>query len=262
MERPAFFSLLLAGSLILLIGQAAAQVCTQTTTLPTISLSGTNSDDAAIAKIISGKAFASMLNIGPISSIPLAAFDNLPVENMGCGSCQTRGSVLLTGIFGTGPGCGTDLKYSNLIEMIMRNAPGDSGSVVLSQGPCFQPVGLIIGGVPSSNTTLAIPIGTVLSDMSVSVVGGTCHNVQPMGFGTQTGPSQDELNAREVVAQNADSLLEIPGVFLVGVGTDANGQTIIVVTADELTPEVQSEVPPTLGGFPVVLEAGKRPIFY
>lgn len=228
----------------------------------TILSGGVNTDDSAIAKVVTGDVSSTIENIGTVSSIPIQAFVNLPVEKMGEGTCLRNGNVLQTSVFGTAPGCGTTLQYQNLIEITTQNAPGDSGSLVVTQGPCFQPVGLLIGGNSGSNLAFAIPIQTVLSDLSVTVTGNSCSNAlasTATAAPTQSGPSQNEIDAGAVVNQYAESLVKIPGVFQVGVGKDSAGNVVIKVECDEITPELQSGVPPTLGGFPVQLEKGQRP---
>lgn len=228
----------------------------------TLSIDGTNTDDSAIAKVVSGDVSSTIENIGTVSSIPIQAFQNLPVEKMSEGTCLRNGTILQTSVFGSTPGCGGTLHYQNLLEFTMQNAPGDSGALVVTQGPCFRPVGLLIAGNSGSNLALANPIQTVLSDLSVTVTGNSCSNATapPTAVSAiQSGPTQDEIDAGAVVKKYAPDWLKIPGVFQVGVGKDASGNIVIKVEVDEIKPELQNQVPTTLEGFPVELEKGQRP---
>jgi len=58
----------------------------------------------------------------------------------------------------------------------------------------------------------------------------------------------------EAARADAERLIDVTGVVGVGEGTDAEGAACIVLMVDALTLELQSQVPRSLHGIPVVVE--------
>jgi hypothetical protein len=56
---------------------------------------------------------------------------------------------------------------------------------------------------------------------------------------------------QEVKARHESRLMAQPGVVAVGIGRDPDGKETIVVSLDRDRPEVRSNVPQTLEGYPV-----------
>ena len=61
------------------------------------------------------------------------------------------------------------------------------------------------------------------------------------------------LSIKEVKKQNEARLLQFPGVVSVGIGSDENGQSAIVVGLDKPRPETVTQMPRQLEGYPVVV---------
>lgn len=63
----------------------------------------------------------------------------------------------------------------------------------------------------------------------------------------------DQKVAAAVEIMNAASLMKLPGVETVGIGGNPYDMMDIwiVVGVDKLTPQVESEIPSELGGFPI-----------
>jgi hypothetical protein len=62
------------------------------------------------------------------------------------------------------------------------------------------------------------------------------------------------MSVDDVLSQNVEQLMSVPGVTGVGVGEDENGQPVISVMVAELTPELKSRLPTELGGYRVRLD--------
>ncbi|MFO7447219.1 MAG: hypothetical protein R6W90_12695 [Ignavibacteriaceae bacterium] len=60
----------------------------------------------------------------------------------------------------------------------------------------------------------------------------------------------------QVFKENQEKLLAIPGVQGYYQGLLEDGEDCIVIMIDKLTDEIQSKLPDSLEGYPVVIEAG------
>jgi len=68
---------------------------------------------------------------------------------------------------------------------------------------------------------------------------------------------EDEIDG-DFVNQYGGALLQIPGVFAVGVGHDERDNATMFVTVDKITAAMRREIPNKLGPFPVMFEKGSR----
>ena len=155
------------------------------TTAPALS-SGV---DAAIAQLRPGQMDGTgfIEDIGTISSVVKAPAVGLSVAKSGRTTGFTTGSIssINTTVSvrypkSCGGGGGTLFTFTNqvVINSSTFSAGGDSGSLIVSNDNCHQPVALLFAG--SSSSTIGNPISLVLSRVSaalgrtVSFVGGTC----------------------------------------------------------------------------------------
>src|SRR6266699_5494962 len=157
-----------------------------------------NNVDCAIAAIRAGQMDSTgfIEGIGTISSVVKAPAVGLAVEKSGRTTGTTTGTI---GAINTSVNvqyqirCGQGKKYViSYTNQVMINgsgfsAGGDSGSLIVTNSSCHQPVGLLFAG--SSSSTIGNPIGEVLNKVgtalghSVRFVGGTCTSTvaQPTG---------------------------------------------------------------------------------
>ncbi len=91
--------------------------------------------------------------------------------------------------------------------------------------------------------------------------------ISPMTVAAQEGapwetlqPSAIQIAVAKVVDQYGAEIMKLPGVWEVGDHAENDGTVTVRVMADAITPELISAIPPVLGGFPVVLGEGPRPI--
>jgi hypothetical protein len=61
------------------------------------------------------------------------------------------------------------------------------------------------------------------------------------------------MDINQVMARHQDQLMAIPGVTGVGIG-EQGGRPAIVVMVERLTPQVKTQIPQQLEGFPVVVD--------
>ena len=61
------------------------------------------------------------------------------------------------------------------------------------------------------------------------------------------------MDIQQVFDQHHDQLMAVPGVTGIGIGTK-EGKPAIVIMVGELTPELKTSLPQSLGGHPVVVE--------
>jgi hypothetical protein len=201
--------------------------------------------------------------IGVISSVVKAPSVGLAVEKSGRTTGTTTGTI---GSINTSVsvqyqrGCNQGKKfvvsYTNqvVINSTTFSAGGDSGSLIVSNNAtCPQPVALLFAG--SSSTTIANPIGEVLSKLTpaVSFVGSVCSASipeQPVLDGQTAAPSIESVEraTRAMRTQEAD-LMSRSGVIGVGVGALDNGSNdaAIVVYIDVNSP-VSAKVPKKING--------------
>jgi hypothetical protein len=69
-----------------------------------------------------------------------------------------------------------------------------------------------------------------------------------------TEETQMASTIQDVKARHAHRLLTLPGVVSVGIGSNPDGQAVIVVGLDRRRPETQANLPAQLEGYPVRAE--------
>src|SRR6266566_2998241 len=219
--------------------------------------------DAAIALLRDSLMDATgfIQGIGTISRVVRAPAVGLAVEKSGRTTGTTTGTI---GAINTSVNvqyqirCGQGKKYViSYTNQVMINssglsAGGDSGSLIVTNSSCHQPVGLLFAG--SSSTTVANPIGEVLSRLGgVSFVGGTCTSSASQQLGGQTLQlSQQAIDhASRVLEQNRHDLMSKPGVLGVGLGSlEDNSEAAIVVYVDK-TSSPKPQLPDQVDNVPV-----------
>jgi hypothetical protein len=229
-----------------------------------------NDIDGAIAKVIPGQVDpeGTILNIGQISSTPLPSnqiVPGLPVQKMGRTSCVTAGMIQATNFLTKVQYGGAFPKVANFQNQITvlggLGAPGDSGSLVVTTGPCPQPVGLLFAG--GSGVTILNPIPAVLSALGVSFVQGSqCSPLTASTGSTAPAVATDDAGikaATSVRDNHLSTLMHIAGAQGNGISVDdATGVPNIVVYVEKLTPAVQAAAPTNLDGTAVkLIETGK-----
>jgi hypothetical protein len=205
--------------------------------------------DAAVAALRAGamNSTGAIQGIGTISSVVKAPSVGLAVTKSGRTTGTTTGAVSSVNTSvnvqyqkGCGKGKKFTVSYTNQVVITPGSfsAGGDSGSLILSNNSCHQPVALLYAG--SSSTTIGNPIGEVLSDVGaalgspVSFVGDNCS-----AFGDAAGQewvADDQLEfATTVKERHAARLMSDPAVMAVGVGADAAdpGRAAIVIIVEE-----------------------------
>jgi hypothetical protein len=235
-----------------------------------ISPSGMNTVDAAIARVFTGDVNASgdILNIGNVASgAAVTPTLNLSVQKMGRTTCLTSGRVTAVNVtikVNYPAQCNVSFSgiatFTNQIEIGPSNfsAAGDSGALIVTTGSCPEAVGLLFAG--SGTTTFANPMSTVLSDFGATMVGKTC----TPGAGSHPGPpipprlarpNPANVDAAVAVKQRHElDLLAQPSVLGTGVGVSSQGQPVIKVYVEEATPAVRASIPPSLERLPVQVE--------
>jgi hypothetical protein len=224
-------------------GCQRATIVADFTTAPQL---GTNVD-AAIAQLRDRRMSITgdIEGIGTISSVVKDPAVGLAVIKSGRTSGTTTGtidaidaSVNVQYQIRCGQGTKYIISYTNqiIINSTTFSAGGDSGSLIVSNDGCFQPVGLLFAG--SSSTTVANPIGEVLTNLGaalgadVSFVGGTCTSSasqQVGGQGLQL-PQKTVDDAGKVLEQIRHDLMSQPGVLGVGIGaSDINNQEAAII---------------------------------
>jgi hypothetical protein len=157
--------------------------------------------------------------------------------------------------------CGSGKKfvvsYTNqvVINSSTFSAGGDSGSLIVSNDACHQPVALLFAG--SSTTTIGNPIGEVLTKVggalgrSVSFVGAICGTTGATA-GQTTAPSGAVVQYTSKVKEDHEKdLLSKRGVIGVGVGgSDVPGEAVIVLYLDRTGP-VEPNLPDQVQGIRV-----------
>ncbi|MFZ2061032.1 MAG: hypothetical protein WAU82_08465 [Candidatus Binatus sp.] len=230
--------------------------------------------DAAIAAVNPGDVSPEIAFIGGISSSPATATIGMAVQKMGRTTCLTFGAVaqldahLRVNYSDTKrpkPAKFVDqIVVSGSLETPQFSAAGDSGSLIVTDDDCPQPVALLFAG-SASGLTIANPISTVLSALNVSMV-GTCTaslssdsaNAELVAGGAPVSKEAVAV-AAAVRDRHEDSLMSIPGAVGTGIGAgDHPGQTTIVLYVDKLTPQAQAAAPKEVEGTPVkLIESGE-----
>ena len=232
----------------------------------TASKLGTNVD-AAIAQLRAGamNTQGTIEDIGTISSVVKAPAVGLAVAKSGRTTGLTTGTIssINTSVSvqyqkGCGGGKKFVISYANqvVINSSTFSAGGDSGSLIVSNDGCHQPVALLFAG--SSTTTIGNPIGEVLSKLStrlgstLSFVGGNCTAApQIASVNPQTAePSESSVaRAMEVMRARENELMSRPGIIGVGVGaSDADPNEASIVVYIDANAQISASVPRRING--------------
>ena len=224
--------------------------------------------DAALAQLRPGTMDGSgfIEDIGTISSVVKTPTVGMTVTKSGRTTGTTTGSVasINTSVnVQYQKNCGSGKKfvvsYTNqvVINGSSFSAGGDSGSLIVSNNNCHQPVALLFAG--SSSSTIGNPIGEVLTKLTaalgstVSFVGAACGTAAPeiASLGTQAPePSSASVErAMEVMRARENDLMSRPGIIGVGVGasdTDPNEASIVVYI--DVNSQISANVPRRING--------------
>jgi hypothetical protein len=223
--------------------------------------------DCAIAQLRTGTMDATgfIEDIGAISANVKAPSVGLSVAKSGRTTGFTTGSV--SSINSTvsvrypnscGGNNGPVFTFTNqvVINSTTFSAGGDSGSLIVTNNNCHQPVALLFAG--SSTSTIGNPISLVLSRLGaslgrpVSFVGSTCTAL------ASAGAANDDLSGAAVEYATAamrgreKSLMSRPGVIGVGVSAsdDDASEALIVVYVDATAAE-SPKLPKRINGVKV-----------
>jgi hypothetical protein len=211
-----------------------------------------NNVDAAIAALRAGTMDSTgfIQGIGVPSKTAVAPSVNMAVVKSGRTTGTTHGrigsintSVNVRYQIRCGQGKQYTLSYTHqvLINGSSFSAGGDSGSLIVTDNTSHNPVALLFAG--SSTTTIANPIGGVLTKLGTQLGGGkTVHFVgkeektpiQQANSRILGLPDQAVDHANSVLEQNRYELMSQPGVIGVGLGVSEvdNSQAAIVVYVD------------------------------
>jgi hypothetical protein len=220
--------------------------------------------DAAIAQLIAGKMNTSgtIEDIGVPSSVVKAATVGLAVAKSGRTSgftMGTIGSVNATINVQYQQKCGSGRKftisYTNQVVVSGSgfSAGGDSGSLIVTDNSCHQPVALLFAG--SSSATIGNPIGEVLTKVGtalgnpVSFVGSSCAAATALlQSGQIEGPAPESVQfATQAMAGRERDLMSRAGVIGVGIGSvdGSSAEAAIVIYIDQtlgITPRLPRSV--------------------
>jgi hypothetical protein len=238
-----------------------ATVVADFTTAPSLSANV----DCAIAQLRTGTMDSTgfIEDIGTISSTVKAPAVGLSVAKSGRTTGFTTGSIssISTTVSVRYPkSCGSTngpvFTFSNqvVINSTTFSAGGDSGSLIVSNNACHQPVALLFAG--SSSSTIGNPIGNVLSALSstlgrtVSFVGSTC---SALSFDEPNLLPQEAVNRALVVKErNENKLMAKASVIGLGISAadDVADEAVIVVYVDQTTGK-HPKLPKTIDGLRV-----------
>jgi hypothetical protein len=224
-----------------------------------------NNVDAAIAQLRAGamNTTGSIMDIGTISSVVRAPAVGLSVAKSGRTTGLTTGTISAINAsinvqYQRGCGKGKKFVVSYTGQVVITgssfSAGGDSGSLIVSNNNCHQPVALLYAG--SSTTTIGNPIGEVLTKLSselgpnLSFVGNNC-TARASSAISDTAPHDDAVSfATTAMRSREKNLMSRAGVIGVGVGSDdqTNGAAIVVfVDQNRRAPRL----PGAINGVPV-----------
>jgi hypothetical protein len=242
---------------------AVATVVADFTVAPSLS----NNVDCAIAQLRAGQMDGTgfIEDIGTISSVVKAPSVGLSVAKSGRTTGFTTGSITSTSTTvsvryptSCGANNGPTHTFTNqvVINSTTFSAGGDSGSLIVTNNACHQPVALLFAG--SSSSTIGNPIGQVLSQLSsslgstVSFVGGTC-SASPTAQSLGNSPSDASVEfATAAMRAREQDLMSRPGVIGVGVSQAVNNrQEAAIVVYIDSTATVKTKLPKTISGVKV-----------
>lgn len=226
---------------------------------------GTNVD-AALAQLRTGEMNTSgtIEDIGTISGVVRAPSVGLAVEKSGRTTGLTTGSI---GSVNTSvrvqyqKRCGSGKKftvsYTNqvVINGSTFSAGGDSGSLIVSNDACHQPVALLFAG--SRTSTIGNPVGEVLTALSsalgstVSFVGDNCNTTKhrtASDVPVELSSNSIKRATKAMRSQEVD-LMSRPEIIGVGIGApdDGSADAAIVVYIDVNYP-LSARIPRQING--------------
>jgi hypothetical protein len=224
--------------------------------------------DAAVAKVVSGDVSTNdkILNIGPVSGTS-GCIISTHVQKQGCGTGLTSGQIFgCFAMIGTSDPCLGNLYFVEQIDVVNTSpqTSGDSGSLLVSLGPNPVAFGLLFGSIPSGQESYAGWIGNVLQLTGMSGMATPTGAAIPAEQPTPSPTALDleDQAAGHVVALFGPDIMKIPGVWGVEDHLKTDGHIEIRVDVEQVTPEIQSGVPTTLGtspSFPVEIFVSPRP---
>ncbi|MEW6735846.1 MAG: hypothetical protein AB1489_31425 [Acidobacteriota bacterium] len=250
-------------------GCRVAETVADFTTAPTL---GRSNVDAAIAELRSGamRADGAILDIGTISSVVRTATVGLAVTKSGRTTGNTKGTVQAVNANvsvqyqqGCGKGKKFTVSFTNQVVITPGgfSAGGDSGSLIVTDDACNQPVALLFAG--SSSSTIGNPIGQVLTEVgrslgrSVSFVGDNCSTstavrVTPNGnLALQLSQEVIDL-ATNAMNERKNELMARPAVIGVGVGaSDSDPYSASIVIFVDNTTGLTPKLPKRIKGVDV-----------
>ncbi len=213
-----------------------------------------------------------ILEIGIPSRVIVAPSVGLAVAKSGRTTGLTTGTISVIGATVTvqyQKGCGVGSlftkTYSN--QVIVGSSgfsdAGDSGSLIVTNNACHQPVGLLFAG--NSSITVANPIGDVLTQVgsklrkTMSFVGTSCTSTttSPASTDSLVGlvhwPSQEAVDyATQVLNERLDDLMSRAGVIGVGIGaSDLDPTEATVVVFIDRSTTIIPELPQRFGNVPI-----------
>lgn len=230
----------------------------------TVAPAITSNVDCAIAQLrpglMDGTGFIE--DIGTISSVVRTPAVGLSVAKSGRTTGFTTGTISSTTTtvnvqYPTqcGATTGPIRTFTNqvVISSTTFSGGGDSGSLIVTNNSCHQPVALLFAG--SSTATIGNPISLVLTRLSaslgrtVSFVGSTCTSAAAAGQLLSDG---SEEFATAVMKGQEQDLMSRPGVIGVGVGAadDNEGEAVIVVYVN-VNAAISPKLPKTIDGVKV-----------
>lgn len=234
----------------------------------TVAPALTSNVDCAIAQLRAGQMDGTgfIEDIGTISSVVRTPSVGLSVAKSGRTTGFTTGAISSTtttvsvqypsSCGGTG---GPVRTFTNqvVINSTTFSAGGDSGSLIVTNNSCHQPVALLFAG--SSTSTIGNPISLVLSRLStslgrtVSFVGSTCTAAAAATQSLANGPSDETVEfAAAVMRSREQDLMSRPGVIGVGIGqADDNAREAAIVVYVDSTARVKTNLPKTINGIKV-----------
>jgi hypothetical protein len=223
--------------------------------------------DAAIAQLRTGQMDATgfIEDIGTISRVVRTPAVGLSVAKSGRTTgfqTGTISSINSTVSVRYPPSCGGSggpvFTFTNqvVINSTTFSAGGDSGSLIVTNNSCHQPVALLFAG--SSTSTIGNPISLVLSRLSaslgrtVSFVGGTCTSAASAAV-RDDGPSDTVVEfATAAMRGKEKSLMARPGVIGVGVSSsDTDTKEAMIIVYVDVTAADSPKLPKRINGVKV-----------
>jgi len=240
-----------------------------------------NTVDAAIAQVLNDCSSSScvdptgsILGIGQVSSSTVAPIPKMPVKKSGRTTGLTHGTITSTNAtvkvsyYKT---CGMGSQTATFTGQILIgtggfSGAGDSGSLIVedcSNNP--RGVGLLFAG--SNTVTVANPINNVLSNLHVSMVGGSNYCISGV-TGSSTARPQLPSHVKhktiegvsKVKERHEEAILKAEGVVGAGVGLSETvpEEVVIEVYVKKPAREMKHVIPEVLEGVSVkIVETGE-----